>query len=63
VVGILLGFAASQVLAAIVYQASVQDPLVLGAVGFTVLLTGALSVAGPVRRALLVDPAQLLREE
>jgi ABC-type antimicrobial peptide transport system permease subunit len=63
VVGILLGFAASQVLAAIVYQASVQDPLVLGAVGFTVLLTGALSVAGPVRRALLVDPARLLREE
>jgi predicted permease len=63
VVGILLGFAASQVLAAIVYQASVQDPLVLAAVGFTVLLAGALSVAGPVRRALLVDPAQLLREE
>ena len=63
VVGILLGFAASQVLAAIVYQASAQDPLVLGAVGLTVLLTGGLSVAGPVRRALLVDPAQLLREE
>jgi predicted permease len=63
VVGILLGFAASQVLAAIVYQASAQDPIVLAAVGFTVLLTGALSVAGPVRRALLVDPAQLLREE
>jgi len=63
VVGILLGFAASQVLAAIVYQASAQDPLVLGAVGLTVLLTGSLSVAGPVRRALLVDPAQLLREE
>lgn len=63
VLGILLGFAASQVLAAIVYQASAQDPLVLGAVALTVLLTGALSVAGPVRRALLVDPAQLLREE
>ena len=63
VVGILLGFAASQVLSAIVYQASAQDPVVLGAVGLTVLLTGSLSVAGPVRRALLVDPAQLLREE
>jgi predicted permease len=63
VVGILLGFAASQVLSAIVYQASAQDPVVLGAVGLTVLLTGSFSVAGPVRRALLVDPAQLLREE
>jgi predicted permease len=62
-IGILLGFAASQVLSAIVYQASAQDPIVLGAVGLTVLLTGSLSVAGPVRRALLVDPAQLLREE
>ncbi len=62
-VGILLGVAASQVLAAIVYQASAQDPSVLAAVGFTVLITGCLSVASPVRRALLVDPARLLREE
>jgi ABC-type antimicrobial peptide transport system permease subunit len=62
VVGILLGFGASQVLSAIVYQASAQDPVVLGAVAVTVL-TGSLSVAGPVRRAPLVDPAQLLREE
>ena len=46
VIGILLGFAASQVLSAIVYQASAQDPIVLGAVGLTVLLTGSLSVAG-----------------
>jgi predicted permease len=63
VIGILLGFAASQVLSAVVYQASAQDPIVLGAVGLTVLLTGSLSVTGPVRRALRVDPAQLLREE
>jgi predicted permease len=63
VVGIMLGIAASQVLSAIVYQASAQDPSVLAAVGFTVLITGCLSVASPVRRALLVDPARLLREE
>ena len=62
-VGILLGVAASQVLSAIVYQASAQDPSVLAAVGLTVLITGCLSVASPVRRALLVDPARLLREE
>jgi len=28
-----------------------------------VLLTGSLSVAGPVRRALHVDPANVLREQ
>lgn len=61
--GMLLGVAASRVLAAIVYQASAQDPLVLGAVALTVMLTGTLSVAGPVRRALQADPANLLREQ
>jgi predicted permease len=63
VVGILLGMAASRVLSAIVYQASAQDPFVLAAVAFTMVLTGLLSVAGPVRRALHVDPAKLLREQ
>jgi predicted permease len=63
VVGIVLGVAASRLLSAIVYQASAQDPFVLAAVGLTVLLTGSLSVAGPVRRVLHVDPANLLREQ
>jgi predicted permease len=63
VVGMLLGVAASRVLSAIVYQASAQDPFVLAAVAFTVLVTGSLAVAGPVRRALRIDPAILLREQ
>jgi len=63
VVGIALGVAASRLLSAVVYQASAQDPFVLAAVALTVLLTGSLSVAGPVRRVLHVDPAKLLREE
>ncbi|MBZ5654215.1 MAG: ABC transporter permease [Acidobacteriia bacterium] len=63
VVGMLLGVAASRVLSAIVYQASAQDPFVLAAVAFTTLLTGSLAVAGPVRRALHIDPANVLREE
>ena len=62
-VGLLLGVAASRILSAIVYQASAQDPVVLGAVALTILLTGTLSVASPVRRALHVDPAHLLREQ
>jgi hypothetical protein len=32
-------------------------------VAFTMVLTGSLSVAGPVRRALHIDPANLLREQ
>jgi predicted permease len=63
VIGMLLGVAASRVLSAIVYQASAQDPLVLAAVALTLLLTGSLSVAGPVRRALRIDPANVLREQ
>jgi len=55
--------AASRILSAIVFQATAQDPFVLVAVALTILLTGALSVAGPVRRALNVDPALLLREQ
>jgi macrolide transport system ATP-binding/permease protein len=62
-VGIVLGVAASRVLSAIVYHASAQDPFVLAAVAFTMVLTGSLSVAGPVRRALHIDPAKLLREQ
>jgi ABC-type antimicrobial peptide transport system permease subunit len=63
VVGLLLGVAASRLLSAIVYQATAQDPLVLAAVALTLLLTGSLSVAGPVRRILHADPATLLREQ
>jgi predicted permease len=63
VVGIVLGVAASRLLSAIVYQASAQDPFVLASVALTVLLTGSLSVAGPVRHVLHIDPANLLREQ
>ena len=63
VVGMLLGVAASRVLSAIVYQATAQDPFVLAAVALTLLITGSLSVAGPVRRALHIDPANVLREQ
>ena len=62
-IGLLLGMAASRVLSAVVYQATAQDPFVLAAVALTLLLTGSLSVAGPVRRALYLDPATLLREQ
>jgi ABC-type antimicrobial peptide transport system permease subunit len=62
-IGIVLGMAAGRLLSAVVYEASAQEPLVLACVVFTMVLTGSLSVAGPVRRALHIDPAKLLREQ
>ncbi|HEX8801862.1 MAG TPA: FtsX-like permease family protein, partial [Terriglobales bacterium] len=63
VAGLLLGVAASRVLSHIVFQATAQDPVVLAAVAFTILFSGLFAVAGPVRRALRVDPANVLREQ
>jgi predicted permease len=62
-VGIALGAATSHLLSAIVYHATAQDPVVLAAVALTMLLTGLLSVTAPVRRALHIDPANILRNE
>ncbi len=63
VTGVLLGLATSRLLASIVYGVSARDPIVIGAVVATMVTTGLLSVAGPVRRALRIDPAILLREQ
>ncbi len=61
--GLLLGLAASKVLAFIVYQATPRDPLVLAGVVFIMLLLGLLATWIPAQRALSVDPLILLREE
>ncbi len=62
-VGLVLGAATSRLLSAVVYQASAMDPIVLSAVAFTMLVTSLASIAKPVRRALHVDPASILREQ
>ena len=63
VAGLMLGALGSRVLASIVYEATVYDPLVLiGAVGAMVLI-GMMAAAVPARKALSVEPAALLREE
>ena len=61
--GLLLGIAASKVLAFIVYQATPRDPMVLGGVLATMLVVGLLAAWIPARRALGTDPSILLREE
>lgn len=63
IAGLALCGLASRVLASIVYQASIADPLVILAVILTMLIVGVLSAAVPARRALLTEPAKLLRDE
>lgn len=62
-IGLLLGLLASPVLAAIVYQATPRDPLVLAGVIAAMALFGLLATWIPAQRALAVDPMMLLREE
>jgi ABC-type antimicrobial peptide transport system permease subunit len=58
-----LGVLGSRVLASIVYEATVYDPVVLvGAIAAMVLI-GSMAAAVPARRAVNVEPAVLLREE
>ncbi|MBV8282735.1 MAG: ABC transporter permease, partial [Candidatus Eremiobacteraeota bacterium] len=61
--GLVLGLAATRVLAHIVYQATPWDPLVLAGVVFTMLLLGLFATWIPASRALGANPLVLLREE
>lgn len=61
--GLLLGFLASRVLAAIVYDATARDPLVLAGVVLAMSLIGLLGTWIPVQHALSINASMLLREE
>ena len=61
--GLFLGLLASRVLAAIVYQATPRDPLVLAGVVLVMAALGLVATWIPAQRALSIDPATLLREE
>lgn len=61
--GLVLGIAASRLLASIVYEATSRDPLVIIAVIFTMGAIGIAAAYQPARRALVLDPAEVLRQE
>jgi len=61
--GLVFGILASRVLAAIVYQATPRDPLVLAGVVLAMAFLGLLATWVPAQRALSLDPSTLLREE
>jgi predicted permease len=63
VLGLLSGVLASRLLEHIVYQANPRDPVVVGGAVLTMALLGIAASAIPARRALAVDPSNLMREE
>jgi len=63
VAGLALGLLATKVLSFIVYQASPNDPIVLGGVVLTMLLLGLAAAWIPAQKALAVNPVKLMREE
>jgi len=61
--GVVLGVLASRLLAALVYEATPRDPFVLAGAIAAMLIVGLIATWIPARRALAVNPAQLLRDE
>ena len=61
--GLLAGVVARPLLGRIVYQADPRDPIVVGGAMLTMALLGIAASAIPARRALAIDPAELMRKE
>ena len=62
-VGLLSGIFASRLLGRIVYQANPRDPLILVGVVLMMTLIGIVATIIPARKALSIDPSELMREE
>ncbi|MBB5060661.1 putative permease [Granulicella aggregans] len=62
-IGLALGFASAKLMAGIVYHASANDPIVFVSAVVTMIAIGLSASAVPMRRALRVQPADLLREQ
>jgi predicted permease len=61
--GLLTGMFTNRLLEQIVYQANSRDPVVVAGAVLTMVLLGVVASALPAKRALAVDPSQLMREE
>ena len=61
--GLVLGVLASRLLAGLVYEATPRDPLVLVGAVAAMTLIGLIATWIPARRAIAINPAQLLRQE
>jgi len=63
VAGLILAFAAGQVISSVVYQSQPHDPLVMLAAWVGIALLGLFASWAPARRAIRVDPVVALRHD
>jgi ABC-type antimicrobial peptide transport system permease subunit len=66
VIGVLIGlagaWAATRLLARLLFQVSPTDPIVLGSVAAMLVAIAALAAFAPARRAARIDPVEVLRD-
>jgi putative ABC transport system permease protein len=62
-IGLTLAAACARLLATMLFGVRPLDPMTFAAVTLLLLLTAALSIAGPAWRATRIDPAEALRSE
>ena len=62
-VGVVIALLAARPLTPLLYHVSPRDPLVLIVAVVVLAACGILAALAPARRAMTVDPAQVLREE
>jgi ABC-type antimicrobial peptide transport system permease subunit len=63
VIGLALAAAAGTLIESLLYDTSLYDPTVYGAVALTLIVAGSMAAAIPAVRAGRVDPAESLRAE
>jgi predicted lysophospholipase L1 biosynthesis ABC-type transport system permease subunit len=62
VVGVIAALASGRFVASLLYGIDPRDPAVLAVAASLLLAAGLIASTGPLRRALRVDPATVLRE-
>jgi putative ABC transport system permease protein len=62
-IGLILAAASARLLATMLFGVRPLDPVTFAAVTLVLILTAALSIAGPAWRATRIDPAEALRSE
>ena len=62
-VGLLLALASGRFIAALLFDTSPRDPLVIAGVALVLLLVALVASLAPARRALRVNPMQALRTD
>jgi ABC-type antimicrobial peptide transport system permease subunit len=63
ITGIALGLTSGTILSAVVYQATPRDPVTLALVGLVMSTVALAAAAGPIRRAISIEPVRALHQD